>query len=83
MLKNNDKYFLYYKNQKTLLKIINYKNNTFNLSKNNSLKPSPPIITNPTIPIPIPPYPPVPLPGPPHAKGLENIGATCYMNATL
>ena len=83
MFKNNDKYFLYYKNQKNLLKIINYKNNTFNLSKNISLKPSPPIITNPTTPIPSPPSPSVPIPIPPHAKGLENIGATCYMNATL
>ena len=89
---NNQKIFLYYKKQKKLFKVQNYKDNkfqllkinkiqsnkensnfkivdNFNSNKNNNLKNEDIIIpyTNYSV----------------HCLGLENIGATCYMNATL
>ena len=91
LFKSNNNYFLYYKNKKKLLfRItnfnINYTNNSFKLSKINSLKENKPIPTNPDtdtdILIPCPPSPSIP-PDSDHCLGLENIGATCYMNATL
>jgi ubiquitin carboxyl-terminal hydrolase 2/21 len=58
---NKKERFVYFFNQKKLLKVINYNDNTFYLL------------------IPKPPIPKIL----PRSNGLENIGATCYMNATL
>ena len=78
LFKCKNKYYLYYKKQKKLLLIKNYTDNTFQLLTINLLKESilkkPATPTIPSIPKPIYPV---------HCLGLENIGATCYMNATL
>ena len=72
---------LYFKEDKILLKIENFniQNNRFNLSEI--------ILNDQSIKTSIPPnddsIPPIPIDDRVHTLGLENIGATCYMNATL
>ena len=87
---NKNQTFLFYPNQNCLLIVFNYKNNSFNLKKFHfpSQKPGNdfifPITTETDIPpIPIPKDPTPNQPDYNHTLGLENIGATCYMNATL
>jgi ubiquitin carboxyl-terminal hydrolase 2/21 len=69
--------FIYSKNQNCLLKVSNYINNSFNLTKisnsNNNIQQ----IINSGF------TTSQPLSQSNHTLGLENIGATCYMNATL
>ena len=65
---------IYYPRENALLKVENYFSNSFKLKKLSKTKSYIPVIS----------YPPqIPSSSPEHALGLENVGATCYMNATL
>ena len=87
---NKNQIFIFYPNQNCLLKVCNYKNNSFNLKKIHFSTQKPgtefifPITTgNDNFSFPIPNDPIPNQPDYNHTLGLENIGATCYMNATL
>jgi len=77
---NQKSLFVFYPNQNCLLKILNYKNNAFTIKKLTQQNPTDNIKENiPQTPI----VPNFPQQDENHSLGLENIGATCYMNATL
>ena len=76
---NNQSSFIFYPQQKYLLKILNYNKNTFNIkiiSKPGIIQELPKIAVNNS---------PISMPfiKKPYTLGLENSGEICYMNATL
>ena len=76
---NNKSSFIFYPQQKYLLKILNYNKNTFNIKiiwKPGIIQEIPKIVV-PNSPI------SKPLIQKPHTLGLENTGEMCYINATL
>ena len=73
--------YVYYQKENCLLKVENYFQNSFKLKKLSKPKSDTEYLTDDNTTQSIPPE--IPSTPSEHSLGLENIGATCYMNATL